>query len=78
MGALDETIANVVAEGDESARQIGDVRLHAAGNIERIGADQTDPHRIRPGDKSASHNGCTMCQSCGCWLMPLAKKSASS
>ena len=63
------------------------MRLHAPGNVEGIGADQADPHdsptsrtsaaRCAAG-RSASHSGCSMCQSAGCVGDARARRSRRS
>ncbi len=60
------------------------VRLHAAGDVERVRADHADAHQVdssfarRSSERSASHCGCIMCQSAGWAAMPLANRSASA
>ena len=57
----------------EHLGQFHHMRLHSSGDIEGVRADHSDLHRrIRPFDpgatvldQSASHSGCSMCQSVG-------------
>ena len=83
-----------MAEADQRPGQVGDVRLHPAGDVEGVRADQADPHAVRPwpdrfrlagarlpvlrSARSARHSGCSMCQSAGCSPMPRSKMSAIS
>ena len=63
------------------------MRLHAAGDVPGVRADDADPHRqpavvgavgAGRGGRSASQSLCSMCQSAGCSAMRAAKASASA
>src|SRR5262249_1889346 len=77
--------ADLMATVAHDLRQLQHVGWHAAGYVERIRADHADAHQVSPlslacrsSDRSASHCGCSMCQSSGCAAMPLANLSAIS
>src|SRR5690606_20676583 len=82
--------AHFMPQVDQHPRQVLYMVLYPAGHVQRVWADQSDPHSYpdstteppsagtRCSATEGSHSRCSMCQSCGCSAIPAASRSATA